>query len=145
MDFFKLFYFFTQGPKMKLFRSAYFQHGPCLGLSFLVLAICVTLFIWWFYYSYTNKNVTKTATKKNFILKAWCGGMIACIILSELVFALWSKIPNANILQPFIGDKNYNVLLFCLINGCLYYSLFFGIFSFLFKGKSKNASLIWFF
>lgn len=144
MDFFKLFYFFTNVGK-KMFNSPYFQKGPCLTLSFIVLTLCVAFFIWWFYYYYTNKNVTKTCTNRNFILKAWCLGMLSCFVLSEIVFAVWSHIPNANILQPLLGKHDSNVLVFCLINGICYYTVFFGIFSFIFKKWSKNASKIWFF
>lgn len=144
MELFKLFYFFTNIGK-KAFNSPYFQKGPCLTLSFIVLVLCVAFFIWWFYFHYTNKNVTKTCTKKNFILKAWCLGMLSCFLLSEIVFAIWSNIPNANILLPVIGKHHCNILVFCLINGIVYYTLFFGIFSYFFRKRSRNASLIWFF
>ena len=144
MGFFKLFYFFTNMGN-KMFNSPYFQKGPCLPLSFIVLALCVVFFIWWFYYNYTDKYVEKTATKRNFILKAWCIGMVACFILSEVVFAIWSNVPNANILTPILGKHDFNILVFCLVNGLFYYTVFFGLFSYIFKGKSKNASKIWFF
>lgn len=144
MEIFKLFYFFTN-MGYKMFNSNYFQKGPCLTISCVVLVLCVAFFIWWFYFNYTNKNVTKTATKSNFILKAWLGGCLTCFVLTEIVFAIWSKAPNANIVTPIIGQHDCNILVFSLINGIVYYTLFFGIFSFAFKGMSKNASKIWFF
>lgn len=143
MDFFRLFYWFTNngGPT---FTKPYFHNPPCLILAFLVLVLCAVGFSYWFYFIHTTKDVTKTARKREFIVKGWVVGMIVCFVLSELMFALFSKIPNANILKPIIGERS-NILIFCLLNATVYFTIFFGLVSFLIKVKSKNAKKIWFF
>lgn len=143
MDFFRLFYWFTNNGN-PTFIKPYFHNPPCLIIAFFVLMLCALGFSYWFYYIHTTKNVTKTARKSEFIIKAWLVGMLVVFVLSEASFALFSKIPNAKILQPIIGERS-NILIFCIINATAYYTVIFGLISLIMKKGARTAKKIWFF
>lgn len=145
MDFFKVFYFFTNDVKNKFFNEVQFDlnQRACLLWAFIVLLLCVCAFVYFFYFKYTQANAERAT--QSALYKTWLAGMIVCFILTELSFAFTDGLPsNGNILYPFLG-KNENIFVFSLINSCVYFTLFFALFSYIFKSNSRNAKRVWFF
>lgn len=110
----------------------------CLWYGFWTLVVSAFAVVAFFYYFWSNNNVSVHATTGSW-LKVGLVGMLITWIASELIVGYASQLEGMN---AYIGDSGADILIFCLYNGIVGFAIFYLLFSTALQITSQNAKNI---